>query len=51
MSATWAQLGLPTGAPMAVRDVWRETNSTAVGRVADAAVPCHGVTLLVLAPL
>ena len=51
MSATWAQLGLPAGTRMAVRDVWRELNSTAAGRVADAAVPGHGVALFVLTPL
>ena len=51
MSATWAQLGLPAGARMVVRDVWRGLNSTSAGRVADAAVPGHGVTLYVLTPL
>ena len=51
MTATWAQLGLSTGAKMAVRDVWRQLNSTATEQVIDLAVPGHGVTLLVLTPL
>jgi hypothetical protein len=36
---------------MAVRDVWRQLNSTATEQVIDLAVPGHGVTLLVLTPL
>ena len=31
-----------------VFDVWRNTTSFASGKVADSAVPAHGVTLLVL---
>ena len=51
MTATWAQLDLPAGTEMAVRDVWRQLNSTATGQVTDPVVPGHGVTLLVLTPL
>jgi hypothetical protein len=50
MSASWAELGVAPGTKMAVRDVWRQLNSTTTAQVHDPAVPGHGVTLLVLTP-
>ena len=48
MSASWAELGVAPGTKMAVRDVWRQLNSTATAQVHDPAVPGHGVTLLLV---
>ena len=49
MAVTWAELGLDPNAVLSVRDIWRGLSHQDVRtQFTDAAVPAHGVTLLVL---
>jgi len=47
-TAHWSDLGIPPGSRLAVRDVWQGTDSGIHVGNYTAAVPAHGVTLLVL---
>ena len=48
LSASWAQLGLPAGATLAVRDVLRKADAPRATGKFEAKVPKHGVAFVVL---
>ena len=52
ITAEWSQLGLAAKQEMHVRDVWSAKDvGSYSGSYTEAAVPAHGVTLLVLTPV